>query len=273
MALALVRCFSSDGPDVLLIDAGCAGTSLADRLSGAMNLSFSAGERGIPTLMVAAGERLSSADVRANCYRLDNPMGASPLLALGPASRRGAAAAVSWLDGRAEDLLELDDGFRVVVASSLKRLGAEAPLGILSRATELVLIAPAATAEQVEALADPFADIGLPFVPGQRRMLLLEGDSRGTSEELAETCSLEMLGTVPGVDDAKLLMPRRRLRRRLDPIAAILDLERRPAPVKPGRTRRRGRAESPRAPVAPPPAATTDPTDQDTGEDTEEAPS
>lgn len=270
LALALARCFGSDGPEVLLIDGNCAGESLAGRLGRVMNLNFSAGERGIPTLMVAAGETISAAEVRANCYRLDNPTGISPLLALAPENRRGAAAAVNWLDTRAEDLLELDEEFRVVVAASLKRRGAEAPVAILSRATELVVIAPASTDEQVEALADPFAGIRLPVVPGQRRMLLVEGETRRSDEELAEISSLEVLGSVPEVDDDRLLMPRRRLRRRLDSIAVTLDAGRRAAPITPRRSRR-GRTAAPRAPVTPPPSAATDRADVDTDEDTREA--
>ncbi|MCY3786766.1 MAG: hypothetical protein OXG47_08600 [bacterium] len=230
VALALLRCFDAEGPEVLLIDADPAGSALADRFSEAMRDDFSPGLRGLPTLLAAGVEHLEATLVTDHCYHLDNPGGVSPWLMFAPSSRRGAAQAIAWLNENAEPVAALGKHFRLVVASSLKRVGSDVPVELLRRAACLLVIAPADTEADRAALADPFVETALPLPDDQRRLLLVEGKAKLSDDELDALSPLEFLGRLPAVGDTRLLMPPQRLRRVLGRLAAEVDESREPAP-------------------------------------------
>ena len=258
VSLALLRCFDEQGPDVLFIDATI-GSSLARRFGEAIRFDLAPGDRGVPTLIAAGAEAIKHSSITEHCYRLDNPGSASSWLMFAPTSHQGAAHAASWLDGHDESIAALGESFRLVVASSL-RGGRTAPSRLLRRADCLVVIAPAAGEADRAALADPFAGTGVPDSAGQRRLLLVESASKPHDADLAGMCPLDLLGRLPTSDDARLLMPTRRLRRTLSGLAAAVDEARaatdgRPEPVVPPgaarRPRQSRRAEPAEAPAAP----------------------
>ena len=234
VALALLRCFTTEGPEVLFIDANPSGSALATRFGEMAHDDFSPGVRGLPTLIAAGAEHLEPTKVKEHCWRLDNPGGVSPWLMFAPSSQRGAAQSSAWLNDHAEEVAALDERFRLVVASSLKRVGADAPVELLRRADRLVLITSAATAADQSALDDPFADTELPSVEGQQRQLMVEGSPKISDGDLAVISPLEYVGRIPAVGDARLLMPHRRERRQLDRLAAAVDEKREPAPASAG---------------------------------------
>lgn len=202
VALGLCRRWSDAGRRSLFIDADLDGTSLAERFNAATRAGCSPAERGIPSLVVS-GQPLGLDAVAQHSYTV--PGAAENMwLLFAPRHPGGAEYAAGWLGERTPEMLALDAERSVVVASGLRgREGILQPL--LEAAPTVVVLAPAATAAEVEELQTLARSPGPAGPSGQRRMLLIEGQSTMSDDELESAAGLEVVGRLPVMADEKIL--------------------------------------------------------------------
>lgn len=207
VGLLMARRWSAAGRLTLLIDADTAGSALARRLGSVMQAEYSPVERGLPSL-IAAHEPLTLKSVADHCYSLDGTSGLRWAL-FAPGHPDGAKFAVRWLSERAGELMEIDRQRSIIMACSLTD-GDDDLLALLKVVPRLVLLAPARTHEDAEALQLWCEGSGLlDDSPGgtasERACVAIVGPTELEDDEIEAIAKLPVAGRLPEVDDKKLL--------------------------------------------------------------------
>lgn len=224
VGLALARRWCEAGERVIFVDADPAGSRLAQRLGAATHADYSPAARGLPSLIVAR-EPLTLRLLADHCYSLDTPRGSLWAL-FGPHHPAGAALAAGWLAERAGDLMAVDPQRRVIVSASLGP-GAESLTALLRAAPVVAALAPMPSSEAAEALWTRCRDLGLMRHDRRRRVVMVEGRSPLGDDEIGTETGMRVAGSLPVVDDVKVLLLQGGLRDRglvssLDKITARL---------------------------------------------------
>lgn len=207
VAVAIARNWAMHDRDVLLVDADASGSALARRLGEATRANFSPATRGLPSLM--ASRRPLTADLlREHCWRLSVAGNRAPHLLLGPTSASGAPLAATWLAERTADFLDASAGRHVVVSMTTPLARSQA--AFLRAASAVVLVAPAGTDEQFEALR---ALAGSLTAAAERctPCLVIDGPTDHSYEAIRTASGVHVAGRLDGVPERVLLRgPRRR---------------------------------------------------------------
>ena len=202
VALELVRRWSDNGARVVLVDADTSGSRLARRFGEAVHADYSPAVRGLPSLIVAR-EPLTLRLLADHCYSLDTSKGSLWAL-FAPDNPAGAARAAGWLDERALELMEVDAVRSVIVSSSL-RAGGEHLANLLRAAPVVVVLAPAGSIEQAKSLWTQCRDAGLMGFERRHRVLVVEGHSAPSDDEIGAEAGMHVAGRLPIVDDERVL--------------------------------------------------------------------
>ena len=201
VALALARRISAEGQPVLFIDADAAGTQMARRLGAASDTEYLPASRGLPSLMVCR-QPLTMRLLADHCYSIETS--GDPLWALfAPTHPAGASLAAAWLAEQADELAAIGAHRRVIVSG---RLGGEEHLApLLAAAPVALVVAPVESLEQAKALWTAGRAGGLLDFTRGRRALLVEGESPLADDAIAAESGMYVLGTLPVIEDERLL--------------------------------------------------------------------
>ena len=202
VGLAIARRWSESGEAVLFVDAGAAGSALAQRLGEADRADYSPAVRGLPSLMVAR-EPITLRLLADHCYSLGTSHGSLWAL-LAPSHPAGAQRAAAWLDERAAGLRAVDVERRVVVSSSLSS-GAGLIMPLLKAARVVVVLAPVESLDGAKALWEMCQGAGLQGFDRGLRMLIVEGDSPLSDDDIRVETGMPVAGRLPVVADDRVL--------------------------------------------------------------------
>lgn len=205
--LLMTRHWGAAGRPTLLIDADTAGSALAWRLGSVMRTEYSPAERGLPSL-IAAHEPLTLKLMAEHCWSLDGA-GVSQWVLFAPGHPDGTKYAARWLSERAGELVEINRQRSIIMACSLAD-GDDDLLALLKLMPRLVLLAPARTCEDVEALqlwcegsgllVDSPSGTALP-----RACVAIVGPTALEDDEIEAIAKLPLAGHLPEIDGKKLL--------------------------------------------------------------------
>ena len=202
VGLAVARRWSESGEAVLFVDAGAAGSGLAQRLGEADRADYSPAVRGLPSLMVAR-EPITLRLLADHCYSLGTSHGSLWAL-LAPSHPAGAQRAAAWLDERAAGLRAVDVERRVVVSSSLSS-GAGLIVPLLKAARVVVVLAPVESLDGAKALWETCRGAGLQGLDRGLRVLIVEGDSPLSDDDIRVEAGMPVAGRLPVVADDRVL--------------------------------------------------------------------
>ncbi len=216
VGLLMARRWGATGRQTILIDAGTAGGALARRLGSAMQSEYLPAERGLPSL-IAAREPLTLKLMADHCYSLDGAAGLRWVL-FAPDHPDGAKYAVRWLSQRASELMAIDRERSIVISCSLPD-DEDDLLPLLKVMPRLVLLAPARTREDAEALQlwcerRGLLDDSHSGTAPQRAFVVIVGPTVLEDDEIEGIAKLPVAGHLPEIDDKKLLQMSRRRRDR-----------------------------------------------------------
>ncbi len=209
VAVALARCYSGAGREVLLVDADPFGAQLAERLGEAVGADFAPTVRGLPSLVVAR-KPLTLRLLADHCYSVD---GGGLLWALfAPTSAAGGRFAARWLGERADDLAAVHRERTVVVSASLDGEADSLEL-LLGAAAVLLVVAEVEHDGQAEMLR---ARIGraAPDGASRDRLLAVAGHSPFDDGEIEALTGLEVAARLPLLSDEQVLRGQRGRRER-----------------------------------------------------------
>jgi hypothetical protein len=202
VALAVARRWSDSGEAVLFVDADAAGSGLAQRLGEADRAEYSPAVRGLPSLMVAR-EPVTLRLLADHCYSLGTAQGSLWAL-LAPSHPAGARLAAAWLGESAAALRAVDVERRVVVSSSLPAV-ADPVVALLKAARIVTVLAPVESADAAKALWAACKDAGLHGFDRGLRVLVVEGDSPLSDDDLHAETGMLVAGRLPAVADDRML--------------------------------------------------------------------
>lgn len=204
LALCLTRIWGVKGLHTVLVDADTTGAALANRFGEATRATFMPSERGTPS-MIASREPLSTRLLAEHCYNLSvGGSKGSAWAAFAPVNVGGGALAARWLSERVGALREIDAERAVVVSGSLA-LPTEVAYPILQAASILVMLAPASTAEELDAVNAQTHKLGLDGNSEQVRLLIGVGHSVLPGADILSTTGMHLLGRLPIIEDDKFL--------------------------------------------------------------------
>ena len=202
VGLALARRWSESGDRVLLVDADPHASGLARRLGQAARADYSPAARGLPSLIVAR-EQLTLRLLAEHCYSLDTSDGSLWAL-FAPSHPDGAKYAAGWLAERTGDLMALHAQRSVIVSGSLGS-GWDLLEPLPRAAQVLVVLAPVESGEQAKALWTLCRDAGLMGFDRRHRVLVVEGESSLSDDEIGAETSMHVAGRLPVIDDERVL--------------------------------------------------------------------
>ena len=207
VGLALARRWSAAGDSVLLCDGATNGSTLPRRLGEALRTRFSPADRGLPSLIVAR-DGLNLSTLARHCYSLESAKGSLWAL-FGPANPEASRLAAEWLVERANEVKAVDAERHVILATSLN--GEPSPLIPLMLAAEaVVVVAPAEDADAARSLRQMCRDAGLTVFDRNHRLLVVEGTSALSDEDLHIESGLRVAGRLQATDDERLWRDRPR---------------------------------------------------------------
>lgn len=202
VGLALARRWSESGERVLFVEADPSGTRLAERLGEVENAQYSPAVRGMPSLIVAR-KPLTLGSLAGHCYDLDAAAGSLWAL-FAPYHPAGAELAARWLGDRVPELTALDTHRSVVVSSSLT-VDAEPLAPVLWDSTVLAVVAPVGNTEDARELWGLCRDLKLSDLRCGHRVLIVEGESLASDDEIAAEAGMRVAGRLPAIDDSRVL--------------------------------------------------------------------
>ncbi len=208
--MALARCYSDAGSEVLLVDADPFGAQLAERLGEAVGADFSPTVRGLPSLIVAR-KPLTLRLLADHCYSVD---GGGQLWALfAPTSAAGGQFAVQWLAERADDLAAVHRERTVVVSAALD--GEADSLGpLLQAAAAVLVVAEVEHQHQAEMLRARIHRAAPDGAANLHRLLAVAGYSPFGDGEIEALTGLEVAARLPLLGDEQVLRGQRGRRER-----------------------------------------------------------